>query len=352
MDRAGLASLGCKSGYGWYRLSLRSPINDKALIPESGDRLHVYHKGKLTNLLGRGPDADHNPANLRLNDDVTVLTDNLGRYSEGWSFGEQKGLFGHIYAVKSLSLGKPKITTGIAPDLFELGKFLPYVHADEQPIADTLSWKVKPVGSQPLIVEIDRLPWRAALIVNDQIVGAYDPDQSGGFARFVLHTDQSLKKGVNNLQLSVFGSYETKALPGGKGLAKCLKVHQATANLTAKAAWAFAKWSLPKKTDFKRLSKAGTTGPCWYHCRFKTPRAGTRLWIDPIGMTKGQMYLNGHNAGRYFVATHTGQSVPPQKLYYLPEPWLNTDGENELLLFDEHGKSPSRCRLICNGEIC
>ena len=67
-------------------------------------------------------------------------------------------------------------------------------------------------------------------------------------------------------------------------------------------------------------------------------------------MSKGQLYLNGHNVGRYFVATATGKAVPPQRFYYLPEPWLRTDTPNDLLIFDEHGKPPGKCRLVYNAQ--
>ena len=64
-------------------------------------------------------------------------------------------------------------------------------------------------------------------------------------------------------------------------------------------------------------------------------------------MSKGQLYLNGHDLGRYWVATANGKAVGPQKHWYLPEPWLK-DGDNELTLFDEHGKHPAKCRLLYN----
>jgi len=71
-----------------------------------------------------------------------------------------------------------------------------------------------------------------------------------------------------------------------------------------------------------------------------------QLFLESNGMSKGQIYINCRNAGRYFVATHTGKKVPPQSRYYLPEPWLNADGENELILFDEHGRTPNKCKLV------
>ena len=70
------------------------------------------------------------------------------------------------------------------------------------------------------------------------------------------------------------------------------------------------------------------------------------LWLEPNGMSKGQIFINGHNAGRYFVATPDGEPIESQTRYYLPEPWLKTDGPNELLLFDEHGKNPAKCKLV------
>ena len=64
-------------------------------------------------------------------------------------------------------------------------------------------------------------------------------------------------------------------------------------------------------------------------------------------MSKGQPFINGHNAGRYFVATADGKSVEPQESCYLPGAVAQDRRRpNELLLFDEHGKSPAKCRLV------
>jgi hypothetical protein len=48
-------------------------------------------------------------------------------------------------------------------------------------------------------------------------------------------------------------------------------------------------------------------------------------------MGKGQVWLNGRNAGRYW-------QIGPQEWIKLPESWL--EGENELLLLDEQGCQP------------
>src|SRR5690606_38617250 len=90
--------------------------------------------------------------------------------------------------------------------------------------------------------------------------------------------------------------------------------------------------------------------PRWFRSTFSVARADVPLWLEPRGMSKGQVYLNGHNVGRYFVATADGKAVPPQSRYYLPEPWLHTDKPNELILFDEHGKHPGKCRLVYDAN--
>ena len=55
------------------------------------------------------------------------------------------------------------------------------------------------------------------------------------------------------------------------------------------------------------------------------------------GMGKGQIYLNGHNIGRYW-------QIGPQEDYYLPEPWL--ERENVLMIFEEQARKPEQIALV------
>ena len=52
-------------------------------------------------------------------------------------------------------------------------------------------------------------------------------------------------------------------------------------------------------------------------------------YIDPVtsGLTKGVIFVNGRNLGRYW-------NIGPQKTLYLPGPWLKL-GNNEIIVFDE-----------------
>jgi beta-galactosidase len=44
--------------------------------------------------------------------------------------------------------------------------------------------------------------------------------------------------------------------------------------------------------------------------------------------TKGVVWVNGHNLGRYW-------NIGPQRRLYCPAPWL-VQGDNEVLIFDLH----------------
>lgn len=51
-------------------------------------------------------------------------------------------------------------------------------------------------------------------------------------------------------------------------------------------------------------------------------------FLDLSKFTKGVVWVNGHNLGRYW-------NVGPQQRLYCPAPWLN-EGENSILVFDLH----------------
>ena len=82
--------------------------------------------------------------------------------------------------------------------------------------------------------------------------------------------------------------------------------------------------------------------PAFYRATFKAaPPSGTGahpiLRVTTTGLSRGFVWLNRHNLGRY-----------PEKIavngLYLPEPWLSATG-NELVIFDEEGHTPSEVKL-------
>jgi beta-galactosidase GanA len=57
-------------------------------------------------------------------------------------------------------------------------------------------------------------------------------------------------------------------------------------------------------------------------------------YIDVSNFTKGIVWVNGHNLGRYW-------NIGPQKRLYCPSTWLR-EGMNEIMIFDLHQIEPKR----------
>ncbi|MEX1015402.1 MAG: beta-galactosidase [Phycisphaeraceae bacterium] len=348
---ASLEQLGCNQGYGWYRIGVGSAKTAAAAFaPEAGDRLHVFSGGKRRAILGLGPDTPGSPAaaeqptRLQLAGDVVLLADNLGRFTVGPHLGQRKGLFGHIHDVKPLKLPKPAVRNERLPDPFQFAGYLHHMRRGERPSGDVYRWKLKAKGKRPTILTLHNLPATALLLVNDTPVGFYHEHASAGLLRLLLEPGQGpVTGGTNEIALALFSPLDPKVK-----LSDHLTLFDVAQTLTNRGQWAFCRWTAPDDDAFAALPRSLPDQPAWFRARFDVKHADVPLWLEPRGMSKGQIYLNGHNVGRYFLATPTGKAVPPQRLYYLPEPWLHTDQPNELTLFDEHGKTPTQCRLVYN----
>ncbi len=337
--------LHCDYGYGLYRLPLEARASDKVLAPGLGDRIHLYHKGKAAGLLGFGQGADYDPVKLPAKGRVVALSDNMGRFNYGWQLGEKKGIFSHFYAVKPIKPGQPRIVRDKAPDPFVMRGFWNHLRVGEHPLGDHLSWSLKIAGTQPVILDIQDVRARGMILVNGQPLDMYDHNQSAKYGRWLLEVGgggEGLKTGVNEVTFAMF-----RPLRDAKdkaGILAGIKFYRGERTIS-QGDWAFTPLPMPDDKDFTPAPKRTPAQPCWWRCSFKVSSAEVPLWLDLNGLSKGQLYLNGHNVGRYWVATATGKKVPPQNRYYLPEAWLRTDGANELLIFDEHGKMPTKARL-------
>ncbi len=342
---ASLESLGQYNSYGWYRVPVTKTNSGKLLWPDTDDRLHLYDNGKLLTIIGAGDDADDQPTGIKLNDTLTVLADNMGRFHYGHKMGEPKGIAGHLYKVSAVKLAKPKITRQPAPDPF---KFIGTAFGKQQghrPPAQALTWTVTPDGRKPLILETGMNLPDCVIMMNGEPVGLHFKSDKPSGDRFVLEPGVGpVKGGKNQLELALY-----EPLPDGVDPLKSIKLYKVTDIVSDKRGqWSFSKWAPPADDAFEDLPKSTPSQPAWFRATFNVKQNDVPLWLEPVGMSKGQVFLNGHNVGRYWVATRTGKKVPPQEAYYLPEPWLNVDSENELLIFDEHGKLPNKCKLVYN----
>jgi len=74
-----------------------------------------------------------------------------------------------------------------------------------------------------------------------------------------------------------------------------------------------------------RFRKAAGTGPALYRGTFTLARTGD-TFLDLRGWGKGNVWVNGHNLGRYWY-------IGPQQTLYVPGPWLRA-GANEVVVLD------------------
>jgi beta-galactosidase len=114
-----------------------------------------------------------------------------------------------------------------------------------------------------------------------------------------------------------------------KGLLEPVTIKHADGSCTSLKDWEV--FLLPMDDAFIANLKEGCKNPQKSGLFFKVS-----LWLDDIGdtwfdmrrWTKGVVWINGHNLGRYW-------SIGPQRRLYCPAPWL-TRGNNEVLIFDLH----------------
>ncbi len=356
---ATLTELGTPHGYGWYRLTFKNPAarKPKLMAPAAGDRLTGYLDGEAIGVCGLGPGGDDGLTVpfKKSTTHLVLLADNLGRYSSGAHLGDRKGLFGHLFERATFKAGRMSLVEEEPLDLLE--GYAPMWETREGDVTHPVraTWTFVHRKKSPLVISINEFVAPAVLVLNDKIIRVLD---RSGFDRIVLDQEE-LNRGNNKLQLALAADTiaEEDAKEALSKLAASMTIDEGTVAVTEKAEWAFAKWEPPAPTAFKPQSKMQTSlkehpdTPVWWKTTFQTPETSRPLFVDLTGMTKGQIMLNGHNVGRYWVSDSTGQAVPPQTRYYLPAPWLEDDRHNELMLFDEHGGQPSKVSLVFGDPV-
>ncbi len=339
-------ALGCDYGYGWYKLDIpkQSLPRGKArlLFPGGSDRLHIYTEGKWQAVVGTA--AQDEPTTFKVASPMVVLSDNLGRMNYGQHVGQDlKGIPHHLMQVTPIRMGKPTVTDSPAGDPFVLSDLVYDRRKGDQAPAQTLTWTVKPEGRKPVVLDINGLPVGFVLKVNGQPLTFYNPGPHARFLRVVLDltTEGPFTGGKNQLDFVLFAP-----LPSDADLGAQLRLFQATRVVTHKATWSFTPMAVPSADAFAPSVPDKRVGqPMWYRASFSVKATQAPLFLVARGLSKGQLYLNGHNIGRYFIADEQGKPKGPQKHYYLPEPWLRLDAPNELTIFDEQGHKPTGCKL-------
>lgn len=337
-------SLGAAEGYGWWRWRLTAASTKKTsvLLPEAGDRARLIVNGVGTETVGLGPGATDGPVTIPLRrgtNTITALLDILGRPAGGLGEIEKKGVWGPVYEVKPFSAGRPEVLTGEPLRFLDVRTPMTRTHADDRTLPERLTWTFTHRRKTPLVVNFGPVPpgTRAVLIVNGTPLACFD---EGSLTQRVLRGDV-LRQGKNTVQLA-------GDTPAARGVFPTQTVFYECANdLTAKAEWSFALWEQPSVfTPGSPGTHTPDGKPRWWSAGFTlNGPPHTALALDTRGLTKGQVFLNGRNLGRYFTADGDGRAVGGQLGVYLPEPWLVCPGHNAITIFDEYGASPARVRV-------
>lgn len=346
-----LSQCGAPIGYGWYRIELNASATKKHTIalPAVGDRIHLYLDGKLQRIVGTAVGADPSPFEIRLEKGahvISALADNLGRYSDGSDIAMQKGIYEHIYALKTLRTNKLKVVDAKPLDPFAVRDYI--AHRAKGQLSDTSQamWAFKHLKKSKILIHAPALTISGTFALNDTPVYYYAGPHGHAPLNLLLDpTSELFKRGGNDLRFAPdLGMAEDlpKTLAG-------VSIYECVDNLTEKANWSFAKWEPPKSAQFAEPAlngKAKLGLPCWWRAAFALQDPSANLWLDVATLSKGQAYINGNNLGRYFTATATGKAVGPQTKLSIPQPWVKADGPNELLLFDEHGFDARKVKII------
>ncbi len=340
---AELTKLGVPSGYGWYRLTINATGARKirSLLPFGRDRLHVFASGAHIAIVGVGMGAV-NDIMLPLKkgeQHIVVLADNLGRFSEGANIGENKGLYGDIFAVGPVKAPAPKIMPGKTIEAMAFRSPLWEVRSGEATLPDRLSWVINHKRPSSLIIRFPKTASSGIIMVNDQPLAYTD---SSGPTTFVVEPDQ-MEDGTLLIQVAIVNSVDPNEEFAAISQAG-IEIFEAIEAISESADVAFAKWEYPIGGAFTAAQRK-ETGPVWWRSAFTVEKAHP-MYLDLAGLTKGQLYVNDRHLCRYWVSTPAGEPVGPQTRYFVPPSWLRVGSENDVTIFDEHGASPTKIKFV------
>ncbi len=352
---ADLASLGTPYGYGWYRATIKQTATKKVHLasPGSGDRVLLLIDGQPEGVLGEGPGAspELNVSLKKGERTLVMLVENAGRRTDGMAAGEVKGLANGVHEVSAVKTGKPDIVEGEPILPLEHATPIMLVRVNDAAYPQRLTWKMMHRKKSPLHIALGPVPVRGVLLINETYTRLLE---EGETYRTTLD-GETLNRGNNTIEFVPMDDPEPDMTMAklGSAVGGVLTVWEGVNDLTAKADWAFAKWEPPQDAAYDTVSKSKLsqrTTPTWWMSEFEVSEFPEHpLMLDLSGMTKGQVYVNGRNAGRYFVATADGSAVAPGGNVWIPSSWL-VEGLNTVTLFDEHGGNPGKTKLVIDGD--
>jgi len=126
-----------------------------------------------------------------------------------------------------------------------------------------------------------------------------------------------------------------QALVDRKGLVGAVSLHDAGPLTGDVIGW--ETFPLPMDERFIAALKSRISDPArpgiFFRCRVDLRTIGD-TYLDMSQWTKGVVWVNGHNLGRYW-------DIGPQFRLYCPASWLRR-GSNEIVIFDLHQTDPAQ----------
>lgn len=351
---ASLEDLGVPYGYAWMRVKFKQSSARKINCGffESGDRLTLFVGGVSAGVVGRGPGAEPWTIDLPLKAGeqvITALVDNTGRPSDTPVLDGRRGIYGHPWELKPFKAGTAKVEDGAPISLLAWRSPIMGVDADDRTDPKRLTWRFAHRKSSPIGVVIapepkaESPPWPVVLMVNDKPLRIVDVGPEGDR---VLIPEEALSRGNNVVQfVTLRQADEVFAETKGR-----TTFFECAAKLAEKTEWSMAKWEPPARGAWEPWGKNGKAKrgrPAWFKASFTFVATDTPLYFDAHGLSKGQVFVNGHNVGRYWTATNAGKSVNTSNRLHIPDAWLKSgaSASNEILIFDEGGFSPEKVTL-------
>lgn len=352
-----LDACGTPAGYGWYRAVIKVAATRKrrCALPQAGNRLHLFLDGVLQGVIGTGPGSIGHQIDLPLTKGehtLVGLVDHAGRFDGGNDFGRRKGWYGHLYEIAPLRAGRARVVDAAPLDPFTVRPFLLGQSTGRMTAERHAVWTFTHRKKSPLLLHVEGVETPGMFLINGAPLAWYAGAVGETNMRLLVVPREvdAFKRGANELRFAP----DPEDPDAARKMADGLAIYECVDAITDGATWSFARWEVPPAARFQELSptdlRKARGRPCWWRTTFIPRSTAIPLWFNTLGLSKGQVFFNGRNVGRYFTATRTGAKVGPQTKLYLPEPWAIADGENELIVFDEHGFSPQKTKIEYRQE--
>lgn len=230
----------------------------------------------------------------------------------------------NLVARKSAKSAYPKT-------LEELGENYGFVH---------YSSKLRFPAGLPMPLTIPTLHDAAQVFVDGLYQGAMLREQSTTMQITVPKTGSVLDLLVENLGRINFGPEMENEYKGIKSaqLAKVFLSEWSSTAIPLRDADVMRVANLSTPLLDENFSPA-TAQPSFFVGYFDTPAPAKDTFLSTSSWTKGIVWINGFNLGRYWC-------VGPQATLYVPAPVLRTDGPNQIILFDNYGQRVGTAPLV------